>query len=208
MNQPGPPAEFLLGMLVCIAVVFAVVLIIYIFFLLTLYRTQKEVAERNREIAPGLVWLTLIPLFSTFWVLYMVPKLASSLRREFEDRGWRTVDEGFGRTTGLIWAWGGIVSLLLSAAQNAVQFAGVMEVAMLISLLSLPISLAILVCWIMYWVQMYQYGKRLREGERGYRSGSLEEDYDDDRPRGRRDEDDYDRDRYDDEPRRRDRDEY
>jgi len=201
MNQQGPPMEFLAGFLVCMIVILAIVILIQVLFLMTLFRTQKAVDERNREISPGMVFLTLIPLVGTFWVLFMVPKLANSLRKEFEDRGWHTDSEGFGRTAGSIWAWGGLVSILISVAQNVAQFGGNMELGMLISLVSLPVSLTILVCWILYWVQMAQYGKRLREGERGYQPGSLEDDYDDHRGR-RRDESD----RFDDD--RRDRDKY
>lgn len=195
--QAGPPPEFWVGFFVCIAIVFAVVLIIQIFFLLTLMRTQKEVAERNRELSPGMVWLTLIPLFGMIWVLIMVPKLSNSLRREFEDRGWRTEGEGFARATGMIWAFGGLVNTFLSVLQNVAQFGGQMEVAMLLSVLSLPIGLTILVCWIMYWVQMAQYGRRLREDGPRYAPGSTEADYDDEY-RPRRDGDDYDRPRRED----------
>src|SRR6187549_1302415 len=105
MNQQGPPMEFLAGFLVCMFVILAIVILIQVLFLMTLFRTQKAVDERNRELTPGMVFLTLIPLFGTIWVLIMVPKLANSLRREFESRGWHTENEGFGRTAGSIWAW-------------------------------------------------------------------------------------------------------
>jgi hypothetical protein len=190
MNQQAAP--FFAGMLVCLAVFLAIILVIQILFLLTLHRTMKAVDERNREFAPGMVWLTLIPLVGSIWVLFMVPKIVNSLRREFEDRGWGTEGEGFGRIPGLIWAWGGLVSIVISVAQNAAQIGGQMELSMLISLVSLPVSLTILVCWIIFWVQMAQYGARLREGGRGYKPGSLEEDYDE-YHRPRRDEDEFDR---------------
>jgi hypothetical protein len=178
--------ELLMGMLVCFIIVIAVALIIQVLFLLTLYRTQQAVHERNRELSPGLVWLTLIPLFGMIWAPIMVPKLSNSLRREFEDRGWRVDGEGFARTTGMLWAWGGIANAVLSIIQNVAQLADMGAIALVLSLLSLPVGLGVLVCWIIYWVQMYQYGKRLREGERGYQAGSLEEDYDDDYRRSRR----------------------
>src|SRR3954466_1678761 len=139
-------AGVLIGMIVCFALVFAVVLTIQILFLLTLHRTMKEVHERNREFSPGMVWLTLIPLFGMIWVILMVPKIATSLRREYEDRGWRTADENFGRTVGMIWAWGAVVSVALSIMQNVARAADQAPVAMVIGLLSLPVSLGILVC--------------------------------------------------------------
>jgi hypothetical protein len=64
---------------------------------------------------------------------------------------------------------------------------------MLLSVVGLPIALGLFVCFVLFWVQMYQYGKRLRESEGGYRTDAVEADYDDDFQRPRRDEDDLDR---------------
>jgi hypothetical protein len=188
MNQQA--AGILAGLFVCILFAIAIGLTLQILFLLNLHRTLNEVRERNREMQPGLVWLNLIPLFNIVWTIITVKKVSNSIEKEYEDRGWRTADEGFARTTGMIWAWGNVASLVLSIIQNAAQFADQAPIAMLISLLSLPVSLAILVCWIMFWVQTHQYKVRLREGGRGYAPGSLEEDYDEN-PRPRYTEDEY-----------------
>jgi uncharacterized protein (DUF2062 family) len=197
MNPQGPPPEFW-GILICaLAVGLAVGLTIQIFFLLTLYRTQSQVAERNREVQPVTIWWTIllnfIPLVGNLWVIYLVPKLSNSLRREFEDRGWRTEGEGFGRTAGMIWAWGGLAYTALAVVQNVLQFSGNMQAATLLSVVTLPIALGLLVCFILFWVQMYQYGKRLRERERGYGEGTIEADFDDEFRRPRADEEDFDR---------------
>jgi hypothetical protein len=229
----NPNAGGLLCALACMAVMLAAVLAIYIFFCLTLQRTQTEVHPRNRLIPPGTVWLHLlhlagaIPLVgivfglaASVWDIVMVVKLSGSLKLEFEDRGWRTDGEGFGRVTGLVWSVGQLAGLPLGFA---IGFLGpqvkepAVMIAVLVALAGLGITL--LICWIVYWVQMAGYGKRLREGHRGYRTGSIEDDYDDefraprrapgdgdpfdfddDAPRRRRpaDEDDDDR------PRRRD----
>jgi hypothetical protein len=207
MNAKGPPPEFWIGFFVCFGLILVVGLLIQIFFLLTLYRTQSEVAERNREIAPGTIWWTIlinfVPIVGSLWSAYLVIKLSDSLRREFEDRGWGT-SEGFGRTVGLIWALGGLASALISVVRLAAEFGGLPQVGMLVGILNLPLGLTILVCWIIYWVQMAQYGRQLREGHGGYRAGSIEEDYDDEyRGRRRRDEDEDEGER----PRRRRRDE-
>jgi hypothetical protein len=139
---------------------------------------------------------------ASVWDLIMVLKLAGSLQREFEDRGWRTSGEGFGRPVGLIWTVGQLATLPLGLIFRFVgpQF-GNQSVAMAVGLVMVGLGLALFVCWIVYWVQMAGYGKRLREGYRGYGTGGIEDDYDDeymDR-RGRHDEDDDDFDR----PRRR-----
>lgn len=216
MNQQGM-AEFLVGMIVCIVVLIAIALVIHILFLLNLHRTVAAVREENRELSPGMVWLSLIPFVNLIWNVIMVPKISNSLRKEFEDREWSTTNEGFARTTGMVWAWGNVASTVVSIVQNVAQAADVKPMAMVLGLVNCPIGLAVLVCWIMFWVQTYQYRKRLTEGGDGYREGSVEDDYDDRRrPRldedehGRPGKDDRDRDddfRRDDEPRR-DRDDY
>lgn len=200
MNQQQAMG-MLAGMLVCIAVGFLIVLLIQILFCLTLYRTQQKVAERNREMTPGLVWLDMIPIFSTFWGLYMVPRLSNSLRNEFDYRGWRTEGENFGRTVGMIWVWAGVVNFAIGIVEFAAGLGGADAVAQVLNLTGCPIGLTILVCWIIYWVQMYQYGKRLSDGGRGYARGSIEEDFDDNYRPGRDDDEEYRR-RDENEPRR------
>src|SRR4051794_17454807 len=106
----GPGAEVIMIALICGGTCLVIMLAIQIFFCLTLYRTQSQVAEGNRELTPGLVWLDMIPIFNVIWGIIMVPKLSNSLRNEFEDRGWNTEGEGFARTTGMIWAWAGVLN--------------------------------------------------------------------------------------------------
>jgi hypothetical protein len=171
--------ELLAGFLVCVAVLVAIALLLQVLFCLTLYRTQSAVAEPNRELAPGLVWLEMIPLFNLVWGVIMVPRLSSSLRREFEDRGWRTEGEQFGLGVGMIWAWGNVANAVIGVIEVIVELAGLEGVSLALSLTTLPIGVALLVLWIVYWVQMAQYGRRLREGQPAYAPGSLEEDYDD-----------------------------
>jgi hypothetical protein len=188
----------------------AISLTIQCFFLLTLNRALKAVAEGNRQITPRAVWLTivinLIPVMGPIWSIYVVRRMAASIRREFEERGWPTTGEGFGRIAGLLWAWGALLYVPINVVQLYLQFSGDMATATMISLVSLPVALGLFACFIVYWVQMYVYGSRLREGHRQHASGSVEDDFDDrldefDRPR-RRPGDEFD----DDRPPRRDRD--
>src|SRR5687767_4630016 len=171
--------DLLAGFLVCVLVLVAVAFLLQALFCLTLYRTQSAVAERNRELAPGLVWLEMIPLFNLVWGVIIVPRLSNSLRREFVDRGWRTESEQFGFGVGMIWAWGNVANAGIAVVEIVLELVGLEGVSMALSLTSLPIGLALFVLWIVYWVQMAQYGRRLREGGPGYPPGSLEEDYDD-----------------------------
>jgi hypothetical protein len=206
-------AGAMIGVLLCVFLIIAVAIAIAIFFCLTLQRTLTEVRERNRAMSPGLVWLYLIPLFNVFWSIYMVFKIAESLRNEFDYRGWRTEGESFGKTVGGIWSIGNVASIFIGCMIGAVDAAAQNKaVSAVLNLVNLIVSLTILVCWIIYWVQIAGYGRLLREN----RPGSLEEDYDDeyggrarraiddgddhDRPRRRRDDDYVDE---DDRPRRR-----
>ena len=178
MNQQAAGA--LAGMLLCVLVLIAAVIIIHVLFLLNLQRTLNQVRERNREMSPGLVWLNLIPLFNIIWNVVTAIKIPNSIEKEYEDRGWNTSGEGFARTSGMIWGWGGVANIVLSIIQNVAQALDMMPIAAIVGLLSLPISIAVLVCWIMFWVQTHQYKVRLRQGGREYEPGSLQEDYDDD----------------------------
>ena len=170
MRQANP-WDIVAGVLVCLLIFLAVYLIIYILFLLNLQRTLNAVSHRNRELSPGLVWLSLIPIFNLIWNPLMVPKIANSRRNEFEDRGWPTSGDGFGRVTGLLWAWGGVVSVFLNFGQRAAQAADVLPVAMVLGLAGCPVAIGILVSWIMFWVQTYQYRNRLEYGGGRYRRG-------------------------------------
>ena len=69
---------------------------------------------------------------------------------------------------------------------------------MVIGLIGCPVGLTIFVCWIIFWVQTYQYRKRLETEGRGYEPGSVEDDYDDEVRRPRKEDDDFDRPRRDD----------
>ena len=192
----GLPPGMMEVIIVAAAIGIAIGILINVLFLLNLHKTLKAVREPNREMSPGMVWLNLIPVFNYVWAIIMVQRIGNSLEREYEARGRRTADEGFGRTAGTIWAWGAVVSLVITIVQYALQFADMMIPSMLVSLLGMPISIALLVCFILYWVQTYQYRKRLAESP-----SDEERDFDDrydrgDDGSGRRDpDDDFDRDR-------------
>jgi hypothetical protein len=206
-NQNNALFAGMMAALICFLVIGVVALLLLILFCLTLQRTQSAVRPRNRLIAPGLVWLhmlhlgAIIPILgyligfaASIWDLIMVLKLAGSLKQEFEDRGWRTDGEGFGRIVGITWVVTQLIMTPIGLAMNFIgpQF-GDPVIAMALVGVILVLWLTGIVCWIIYWVQMAGYGRRLREGRRGYRAGSIEEDYDDEfQPSRRYDEEDDD----------------
>jgi hypothetical protein len=210
LNANNNAAGALAFACICVSVVLVVVLALYIFFCLTLHRTMKEVRPRNRTMPAGLVWLHMVHLggwipilgivigiAACVWDLIMVLKIASSLKNEFEDREWRADSEGFGRPVGLIWT---VIALAVTPLSLGLNLLGQQlndpSIMLPIALVLIVLGLTSFVCWIIYWVQMASYGRRLRErhgGYRGYERGSVEEDYDDDyRPQRHRD-DEYDR---------------
>jgi len=81
-GEVGGIAAAMIGLPLFLGLLIAVIL-----YLASLYKTFAACAPANRSLAPGLVWLNLIPLFSTIWIFVTVVSVASSLRREHAERG-------------------------------------------------------------------------------------------------------------------------
>lgn len=111
-----------------------------IFYLLTLSKTLSVVSEKNRTMSPGLVWLNLIPVFVLGWHLYTVVMIRNSLRAEFQERN--IADPGKG---------GFGVGMATS----------VLFVSSVIPYVGMVTGIAGLVFWIIYWVKIAGYKKRL-----------------------------------------------
>ncbi|MBX9680738.1 MAG: hypothetical protein K2X38_18435, partial [Gemmataceae bacterium] len=84
-------------------VVLGVVVVVAVFYCLTLYKAMENVAPRNRLMASGLVWLSMIPYFNVVWAFFNAINVPGSLKNEYRDRG---MDDGsdYGKTLGLIGA--------------------------------------------------------------------------------------------------------
>lgn len=63
-------------------ILLAAFLIPAILFLLTQQNTLKVIRPENRSLAPGLVWLQLIPLLGQIWQFIVISRIASSIQRE------------------------------------------------------------------------------------------------------------------------------
>jgi hypothetical protein len=154
----------------------------------TLARVLHAVAPENRRMAPRAAWLNIVPGFEVFWRFATVDRVADSLRREFERRGWETAHEGFARTTGGLYAVGGLVGLAMVVGRFAAEAAGAWSVVVVLEYSWLGFGFPSFVGWLLYWLQLNRYQHRLTRTVRGYRVGSLQEDYDDEfRPRPRED---------------------
>jgi hypothetical protein len=166
----GPPDEFWIVLIVVFVVLIAIGIAIQVFFLLTLSRCLAKCDPESRTMEPSYVWLNFIPCFGTVWMFVTVIRVADSLRNEFDYRG-RYVDDDYGKNLGITY--------------NVLFLLGI------IPYIGTLFSIGGLVCWIVYWVKIAGYSKRL-----------------DDRPRRRRDDEFDDRDEsrdddLDDRPRRR-----
>lgn len=93
-----------LGAIEIILIILILVIIPFILYLVTLQNTLKLVSFENRKMEPGLVWLTLIPIFGFIWQFFMVKNIADSLRLEFEMREIPTDEEKPGYGIGIAYS--------------------------------------------------------------------------------------------------------
>jgi hypothetical protein len=127
------------GMAIAIAIGALIGLAIAVVYLLTLHKCLNRVSPQNRAMAPGLVWLNLIPFVGLVWNFFVVLNISKSLIAEGQ---MRRIDFGDGgKTLGLVMA-------SLAAAS-------------IIPVLGMVASVGALVCWILYWVKIAGYSNQL-----------------------------------------------
>jgi hypothetical protein len=124
-----------------------------ILFLLSQQRTLALVRPENRRMPPGQVWLQLIPLFGLVWQFIVVTRISDSIRNELNTPGDDSLfsDDPIPSDERPTYATGIAYSILFCIT--------VLPIGLLQSLA----SLAGLVVWIVYWVQLSGYTKRLRQ---------------------------------------------
>jgi len=128
------------GILVGMLIGFAIILVPLILFLLTLQKTLTRCAPENRAMAPGMVWLMLIPLFNLVWQFFVVINVSKSLAAEFAKRGIAEEPEP-GKKLGMITCILGCCGI--------------------IPLLGVLCSLGALVCWILYWMKIAGFSAKI-----------------------------------------------
>jgi predicted membrane channel-forming protein YqfA (hemolysin III family) len=132
----GMAAAFIIGALI----VFAIMLIPLIFYILTLQKALNRCAPENRAMEPGLVWLMVIPCVNIVWHFFVVINMAKSLGAEFQKRGIAEEPEP-GKMLGLV--------MCILACCGVIPIIGGL------------FGLGYLVCWILYWVKIAGYSKKL-----------------------------------------------
>ncbi len=145
------------GMLVAVVVV-------HILHLVNLSRCLQQVRPRNRDMEPGHVWFSLIPIFNVVWVFIVVNRVASSLKREYRERRWNSRGEDFGQTLGIFYCACAVTAFLPVIG----KFIGIVGLG----------------CYILHWVKIAGYRKELASEPNSDYDDDDEDDYDE-RPRRR-----------------------
>jgi hypothetical protein len=137
-----------------ITLYYTIKLVAFVFYLLTLQRALSRCAPEHRAMEPGLVWLLLIPCFGFIWNFFVVLNISKSLAAEFQTRN-VAVEPQPGRNIGLIMCILGCAIIFFTMVSM------IPLIGLLFSLVNLPLCLARLVFWILYWVKIAGYSKQL-----------------------------------------------
>jgi len=125
-----------------VAGVLVVVLIVpYIFYLVTLSRALSKCSIHSRTLEPGTIWLLLVPVVSLVWHFFVVLGLAKSLGNEFRARNDSGTEPEPGKSIG--------IAMCVCAACGIIP---------IVNLLALP---AHVVLWIIYWSKIADFSRRL-----------------------------------------------
>ena len=139
-----------------------------VFYLITAQTALSRCAVERRTMAPGLVWLAMIPVFGFVWIIVVAVALARSLGSEFKAKeiagparpGW-----GIGVAAGSLFCAATVfLALAIVAAAAGLGedhgFGGDPLISLGAWLWGL-LGLAALVCWIIHWVQVSGFSSRL-----------------------------------------------
>lgn len=132
MNNFGIPGSSALIVLVML-VLFLIPTILY---LISLQKALEAVSVDNRQMPPGQVWLSLIPLFNFVWMFFVVNKIADSFQLECYRLNIPTTE--LKPTKGI------------GSAKN------ILRICSLIPFLGVLANVGFVICWIIYWVKVNQ----------------------------------------------------
>jgi len=164
--------------LLFVIVVIGIFLIPFIFYLIELQNTLKEVKEENRKMKPGQVWLLFIPIFSVYWYFEVVSRIANSLKAEFEERNIQVGEARPGYATGMAICIIGAISFVLGIVFRILSISeinadyyrsGPATQSYLFStsaLVTIILSIVSFILFIIYWVKINGYRKKLIEAKR------------------------------------------
>lgn len=121
----------------------------YIFYIMQVQRLLRLISPDLRKTEPDAAWLLLIPVFRLVWSFVLVTRIGDSLRAEQQRRGILEFDERPGFAIGIAMASASALYRLVSLA-DVPAVTGVLFLAMLS-------------CWIVYWVKLAGFEKQLKQ---------------------------------------------
>lgn len=127
-------------LLAALPILFLIVIVPAILFCVVAHRALSHCAPSSRTMAPGLVWLGLVPFVSLLWPFRVVAAVANSLHKEFVRRG-LPIDPAPGKGLGTAYA-----TLAVLSAIPLVNFVTMLPGA---------------VCWALYCIRIASLTSRL-----------------------------------------------
>jgi len=127
--------------LLLVIAILAPLLVPAILYLLTLQSALERCSAKSRTVAPGTVWLMLIPVFNLVWHFILVGHVSRSLRNEFNRKRTPGVEAEPGKSIGL--------AMCILAPCAIAPIVGVFA------------AVGGLICWILYWVKISGYSQLL-----------------------------------------------
>ena len=113
-------------------VVLGGILLVGIFYLLTLQNTLKTISPENRKMEPGNVWFLLIPLVNIVYSFIVVDAIGVSLKNEYEKYGVVTAEKP---------AYNIGLAMCILNILSVIPFVGIVT----------------FLCWIIYWVKVNEH---------------------------------------------------
>ena len=120
---------------------FIILLLITVLFLLSQYKALKTVSIENRKIGLNDIWFQLIPFFNIYWWFVVVNRLSASFAAEYDQLQVSHKELYPTRAAGIVTALFYFLALI--------PFDELKSIA----------TFAWLVCFVVYWVQVYKSGK-------------------------------------------------
>ncbi|MEP7254586.1 MAG: hypothetical protein ABI666_02365 [Ferruginibacter sp.] len=108
-----------------------------IFYFISLQKALEAVSVENRQMPPGQVWLSLIPIFNFVWMFFVVNKIADSFRLECYRLNIVTTEARPSRGIG--------------TTKN------ILRLCSFIPFLGIIANLGFVVCWILHWIKVNEY---------------------------------------------------
>ncbi|MBL7812626.1 MAG: hypothetical protein JNL57_10425 [Bacteroidetes bacterium] len=129
---------------ILILVVVIGILGIVIWYLMNLQRLLETIRPENRQMKPGQVWLSLIPIFNLVWMFLMVGYIADSIAAELNSRNEPLPKPRPTYDLGL--------SMCICRVAGVIPILGVFA------------NIASLVLWIIYWLKINEYQRLFASG--------------------------------------------